>query len=720
MRLPGSLTAALLLLLCLPAGGWAVAASAPAPARCAAGPATIGDTTYGTPCADVIVAPASVETVKGGGGDDTILAAPVAAAFPYLGVGSQTFEGGPGDDVVYGQRGNDTLRGGGGNDQLFGGIGDDLLRGGSGNDRLAGGFGADAIDGDEGDDYVHGDGTIDRIFDTGGGSDTLSYATGITPGFGGAAVEKAGYDELLPAAAERGVFLDLGAGGENGNNGIAASGGGIDEVEGQSFETVIGSPFSDYIVGTGADETIFGGGGPDAILGKGGDDDLNGGAGSDYVDGGATSPRDASKVSAGLMVSPGDSTYSQLYLTGSSGKDTVTANYSPGPPAAVTFTLEGSSVGSFDPGVATEGNCGAPTSAQLVCSLATPLDSVVLAGMGGGDVLSATNFPSSVTVVLLGGDGGDGLTGGVESEEVLVDGPDGGDDVLTAFGGDDALLHNDGADQLFGGDGNDLFLSVSICDGEAISGGPDRDNASWARLKAQEVGANLGSGKAGQPGAGGTPQCSTGSLDSMQEIEDLEGSELGDVFYGDGGPNQLLGHLGPDTYFAAAGADTILANSGDSDPLIDCGDDIDRALVDRHPQYNDATPVNCEAVSEADPNSFQILPGFPLPIPPPLVTVPKPPAPPRDHRPPRTKVLARPPAVVTTARQWRRVAFRFASSERGSSFRCKLDAKPFRSCVSPRAYALALGRHAVRIVAVDPSGNADPTPALLRVRVRQR
>jgi hypothetical protein len=72
-----------------------------------------------------------------------------------------------------------------------------------------------------------------------------------------------------------------------------------------------------------------------------------------------------------------------------------------------------------------------------------------------------------------------------------------------------------------------------------------------------------------------------------------------------------------------------------------------------------------------------------------------------------------------TAKRHRRVAFRFTSSEPGSSFRCKLDAKPYRPCTSPRVYNLSLGRHAVRIVAIDAAGNPDRTPALFRFRIRQ-
>src|SRR5262245_27067495 len=99
MRSPLGALAALLLCLFPPAASGAVAAGPDPTPTCAAGPVTVGDTTYGTPCADVIVAPAAVETVRGGGGNDTIVAAPIAAGAScpsgcYLGVGSQVFEGG--------------------------------------------------------------------------------------------------------------------------------------------------------------------------------------------------------------------------------------------------------------------------------------------------------------------------------------------------------------------------------------------------------------------------------------------------------------------------------------------------------------------------------------------------------------------------------------------------------------------------------------------------
>ncbi|HET8566890.1 MAG TPA: hypothetical protein VFL77_10505 [Solirubrobacterales bacterium] len=692
----------------------ACAVAADATPTCAEGPIRVGDTTYGTPCSDLIVAPAGVEDVKGGGGNDTIVAAPIRASAPcpesceFLGVGSQTFEGGPGNDVVFGQRGNDTLLGGPGDDQLFGGIGDDLLRGGPGNDRLVGGFGADSIDGEEGDDYVRGDSTIDRIFDTGGGTDTLSYSTGITPGFGGTG--PTGFGSFPSEGGERGLRMDLGATGLNANNGLAPFGGGVDEVEAANFETFIGTPFSDYFIGTPAAQAIYGGGGGDIILGNGGADTLDGGDGGDYVNGGEVTARDTSKVSVGFMTPAGATPYSQLYLVGSSGGDDVTATYSSG---SVTFHLVS---GTFDLGA----GCTA-TATDATCPLPTTLDSLLLAGMGGNDRIAASNFPASVGVVAIGGEGDDTITGGEESEDILVDGPGGGADLLSALGGDDALTHNGGADELLGGNGNDLFLSNSVCDGERIAGGAGRDNASWARF-GEGVEANLATGTAGRPGNGETPACGGEPFDSIAEVEDLEGSSSGDVLYGDGGPNQLLGHPGADVYRAGAGEDSILANSADADLEINCGADNDSALID-FPQYGDPEPVECESVAEGEPNNFRTitqLPPPPLAEPPPVEEKPSVAKPPPDTRPPQTRLLAHPRALLLTARNWRRVAFRFTSSETGSRFRCKLDGKPYRPCGAPRVYRVRAGRHAFRVYAIDAAGNRDRTPVVFRFRVRRR
>jgi Ca2+-binding RTX toxin-like protein len=764
----GLVTIAALLLLAAPAGAAPSAslaeeaAAIPTPS-CAEGPTREGDVIVGTACADRIVVPPTVAYVDGGPGNDVIVGSQTGAvSCPegcHLSVGSQTFEGGEGDDIVYGDRGNDILRGNAGDDRLYGGIGDDRLEGGPGNDWLSGGFGSDTIDGGEGNDFVRGDGTIDHIFDTGGGTDTLSFADGVTPGFG-AGIATGATNFPGGKEGERGVYLNLAAGTGAANNGAAGSGGGVDDVQAGVFERIVGTPFSDYIVGTTAGEEILGGGGADVILGGGGPDVLRGGADGDYLEGevgsildggpgfdgcaggGATPapcestakavhPRDTNKVSVGETDAGSGST--DVYLVGSNGPDTVAAAYGP---SAVSFSLSGGATFSADPddaGGCTLGPGAEPTTAT--CPLGVPatpnvpaLDSILLAGMGGADNITASGFPDGTSVVELGGAGGDTLNGG-PSEDVLVDDPPGNPsvDTLNAGGGDDALIHDGGADTLEGGEGSDLFLSVSICDGETLSGGPslpgDRDNASWAKLEGGGVDARLDLGIVGQVGEGESPVCPTGAPDNLVGIEDLEGSNGDDVLYGDGNANQLLGHRGADTYRALGGNDLILANSGSADKAIDCGEGTEDSAVIDLPPIVDPTPVGCERVRQGTAEEFlteieepQPAPLTPLPPAPP-VTPTKPAKPKPDRTPPRTKLLRRPAKLVRIApHHLATFALRFGANE-PSRFECKVDSKPYRRCRSPLRVHLKPGTHTFRVFAIDSAGNRDRTPAVVRVRV---
>jgi hypothetical protein len=82
----------------------------------------------------------------------------------------------------------------------------------------------------------------------------------------------------------------------------------------------------------------------------------------------------------------------------------------------------------------------------------------------------------------------------------------------------------------------------------------------------------------------------------------------------------------------------------------------------------------------------------------------------RGEAPPQTKILK-----AKKNRKHGFARFRFTSSEPGSTFRCKLDDRRFRSCSSPMAYRhLKIGRHAFRVRATDTDGVADPTPARRR------
>jgi Ca2+-binding RTX toxin-like protein len=707
--------------------GAGLQANAAAAACGAEEPRIVGNVYFGTSCDDTYRMPRSVTVAHGEGGDDTI----------------------------YGQRGNDRLFGGPGDDRLYGGIGDDQLRGGEGNDLLSGGFGADSVlDGEAGNDLVRGDATIDHIQNTGGGVDTLSYATGATPGFfdrpdppdpqnpRNSFPDFSAY-EGFPQRADgrRGAYVDLVTG--SGDNGRAPEGGGFDiDISGAAeFEIVIGTPFADYIVGTDTGQTIYGGGGADVILGDEGADQIYGGAEGDYCEGAITfecefdeddeevEPRDPGAIAVGEMA-PDAGQAPAFYLTGSVGSDDVTTGYIPpseGEEGAVTFTLGAGSVGDFDTDLSAAGGCEPPGPDQVICPLDSAPDSVVLAGLDGDDTLAASGFPDTTSVILLGGGDNDELTGG-ETEDAVVDGP--GNDVVDAGERDDAVPNNSGADDLDAGPGEDLFVSDVVCDGDTLDGGPDRDNANWANFD-QGVTIDMAAGKAGEVGAEGQASCPELSLlTDLIGLEDIEGSSFDDVLLGDDRPNQLLGRFGDDSYLAAAGNDHILANSGDGDVTIDCGSGFDTALVD-HPPYGDPTPVACESVEARDPNSFRPpdtppdpdppdsdQPPAEEPAPPPPVAQPPPPPWLLDRVPPQTWFAHKPPRRVFTVRRRRKVAFVFAANE-PARFLCKLDRRALRRCGRLRRFGLRPGRHALRVRAIDLAGNRDRSVALHRFVVRR-
>lgn len=672
---------ALAALLAMAALGTFASAANAAPS-CEEEPQIVGDTYFGTPCDDTIRAPRNVTTIYGEGGND----------------------------ILYGQRGNDSLFGGDGNDRLYGGVGDDHLRGEAGEDFLSGGFGADNLDGGNDSDYVRGDATIDVIGDSGGsGNDTLSYATGVTPGFTNEGALFAEYSGFPQQAEGRGVYIELEdptAKDGNGfaNNGLAPSGGGVDEnLDGESFETVVGTPFADFIVGSSGAETIYGGGGPDVLIGGGGGDTIDGGAEGDSCQQATTTPECEGAGKAVTPRSPSTVATGDTYLAGSSGSDQLVASYSPGSPPSVSFTVNGSPAGSFP--------------------FPSPPDSILLAGMGGDDSLAATNFPATTSVVLLGGEGNDSLAGGA-TEDALVDGA--GNDFVDAGAGDDAVPNNGGTDQLHAGPGEDLFISNAVCEGDLLDGGPDRDNANWANF-GSAISVDMGAHVAALSSATGQPDCKGAPPTTLAEIEDVEGSNHDDTLVGDSGPNQLLGRPGHDSYFAAAGNDSILANSGDTDLVIDCGEGFDTALIDipthtATDDYEDPAPIACEDVEERPENSFRPPGTPPNPNPEPETPLAKASSAPRrtrDRRPPRTSILHRPAKRVFTRTKRRKVSFAIGSNEKGSTFRCKIDRKPFRRCSSPRAYRLRLGRHTFHVYAVDRAGNRDRSPAVFSFAVRR-
>lgn len=86
---------------------------------------------------------------------------------------------------------------------------------------------------------------------------------------------------------------------------------------------------------------------------------------------------------------------------------------------------------------------------------------------------------------------------------------------------------------------------------------------------------------------------------------------------------------------------------------------------------------------------------------------------PADTKPPNTTISRR--VLKRMPPTW---IFSFSSNEPGSTFQCKLDKRPFRKCRSSKTFKrLKPGKHALKVRAVDPSGNVDKSPAVARFTV---
>ena len=300
---------------------------------------------------------------------------------------------------------------------------------------------------------------------------------------GGAGSDRVFYGEDYLTGGISGVFVNLA-------EGYAIDGFG-DRDTLISIEEAYGTDAADTLLGDGGDNRLFSYAGDDSLSGGFGRDTLNGGAGNDQLFGGGGNDE--------LWGEAGDDT-----LNGGLGVDIARyLDATAGISADLATGRVADGRGGTDTLIDIEGIYGSDYADTMRGAAAAEM----LAGFGGDDLLS-------------GGEGRDTLLGGA------------GADVLNGDGGDDELWGDAGNDTLNGGAGNDLVRYRNAASGILV---------------------DLAAGTAAD-GEGGT--------DTLINVENIDGSDHGDVIAGNAAANRLFGYLGHDTISGGGGHDTIVGGAG--------------------------------------------------------------------------------------------------------------------------------------------------------------
>ena len=301
-----------------------------------------------------------------------------------------------------------------------------------------------------------------------------------------------------------------------------------------------GTPMDDMLMGTAMDDVLWGGPGDDELMGGAGDDRLIGGPGGDALDGGPGSDTaDYAMSDARVHVDLSEPFDSEA----------------PRPGPIYGGHAQGDTLQSI------ENIWGSSYSDELIGNHVANM----LFGRGGNDKINGGRGDDSIW----GGAGADVLTG-YHGDDMVFGGDD--DDLLEGGDGDDTLEGGMGADVLEGGDGDDILeggMGADDLDGGDNSPvgvpGDAGDAGDTAAYTMSEEGVTIDLGARGGPSAEGGD--ATG--DTLDDIENVRGSDHDDKLTGDKYPNKLYGNMGEDTLMGGAGNDTI--RGGKDDDEIDGG-----------------------------------------------------------------------------------------------------------------------------------------------------
>lgn len=447
--------------------------------------------------------------------------------------------------------------------------------------------------------------------------------------------------------------------------------------QGGNFENIVGSAFSDIIdVGSKTGSiALYGGAGDDLLRAGTTTGPLYGGPGNDLLDGGTGASVNgwgqegndnclnvansgcgegsASEVNAtarsNKLIDVGASNpeavrgpnqgSANFYMDGSSGADNVLAEVKNG---SVVFTIRGEQAAQAANGtvparpeyesegrfrVGSGNGCTVPATdpgdhskggKTATCPLSgRGLGAIVMAGGPGDDHLNVGDTGQQTLTYLLGGTGRDGL-GGAKGDEIIVDGDNQGGgsypEWLQGGVGEDIIIQNRGFDYVTGGTGADLLLNTSLCEGDKVYGGDQRDNLQFAQLPAPAASDIFGAKHSEQSNRGAfvdlqnnevgiydrenntnAANCAGGSLMKIGGIEVVEASSNSDKIVGNGQDNFILARGGRDRLIGNNGSDRLFAHDGNEgrhfDEQIDCGGNAgDYALIAKG---NDPNPTGC-------------------------------------------------------------------------------------------------------------------------------
>lgn len=340
-------------------------------------------------------------------------------------------------------------------------------------------------------------------------------------------------------------------------------------VAGPGDNTIHGAGGNDTICAGAGNDTIHGGRGNDTIHGEAGDDTIRGERGSDALDGGPGSDRIFGETgNDAIGGGPGDGDE----IDGGPGDDRVDGG--PG-----NFDMVSGGVGNDR----IDGGPGAHDVASY-----TGVGGPIGVDLGSGVVSGAEQERLSGIEDVLGGSGGDVLTGAAATPNRLDGGP--GDDRLIAVGGGDRALGGPGSDSCSGpfaggtscgpsgggGTAVELYRSITGAASLIVTGskGADDVTVSFSAGGYLVAGASAGVDvRLGEPGSGicsrdraanavhcgGTASEILASLGSGDDTFTVAGSAPAGV------PATIDGGAGSDTLRGAPGHDTLYGGR-DRDP----------------------------------------------------------------------------------------------------------------------------------------------------------